>query len=313
MNRDDRIGVERYAYCLCLHVRPGTIFVGVINLGGSLICGILFLALMSYTPEGTNEGSSSWGGSGSGSGGRHRYGSDHSVDRSTATTLAIIIYMMCATVSAMLLYGVIKSRPSYLMPFFGIQLCDFFFTLPAFMASLYTTPATYNHWENGASGSWMDVKRIWHNATPTTVYTSNLLITTCVVLFKGYFLCVVWKCYRYLKMKEMILPLHLPYQQSGMVPDIMCPPMMIPPPVAAMAAPPDYDEATKGASPPDYESAMRGDEFKFKFEPSQIPPQQPPTAQQQIEQQQQQQQQQQLEHEHNHEVGKQEKSNIATV
>lgn len=37
MNRiDDQRIIERYAYCLCLHVRPGTIFIGVINLVSSL-------------------------------------------------------------------------------------------------------------------------------------------------------------------------------------------------------------------------------------------------------------------------------------
>jgi len=184
--------------------------------------------------------------------------------RSTATSLAIIIYMMCATVSAMLLYGVIKSRPSYLMPFFGIQLCDFFFTLPAFMTSLYSTPANHNQWESphGNSG-WMDVKRVWPNATPTAVYTSSLLVTTCIVLFKAYFLCVVWKCYRYLKMKEMILPMHLAYnpQYPHSLPEMMLPQMMVPP---STMAPPDYEEATKScAPPPDYESAVRIDEFKF--------------------------------------------------
>lgn len=135
--------------------------------------------------------------------------------RSTATSLAVIIHMMYCTVSGMLIYGVIKSRPSYLMPFFGIQLCDFFFSLPTFLASLYTSP--HNHWEYQShnSNELLDMRRLWPNANPATLYTSSLLIATCFILCKGFFLCVVWKCYRYLKMKEMILPLHFPYHSSG--------------------------------------------------------------------------------------------------
>lgn len=193
---------------------------------------------------------------------------DPSHRRSSQSSLAVVIYMMCATVSGMLLYGVIKGRPSYLMPFFWIQLCDFFFSLPSFLTSLYATPGYNNqHWDAQAvtvpnthtSGSVLDVKRIWPSASTTTLYTSSLIFTAAVLLFKGYFLCVVWKCYRYLKMREMILPLHLPYSSNHGT-DIMIPPGFLAPPpmpIGAMAAPPDYETATKSNAPPDYEAACR--------------------------------------------------------
>lgn len=40
------INVERHAYCLCLHVRPATIFVAVMNLTGSLFCSMVTFYLM---------------------------------------------------------------------------------------------------------------------------------------------------------------------------------------------------------------------------------------------------------------------------
>jgi hypothetical protein len=170
----------------------------------------------------------------------------------------------------MMIYGIVKGRPSYLMPFFWIQLCDFFFSLPTFLTSLYTTPGYNNHWDTQsvtvpnthAAGSVLDVKRLWPSASTSTLYTSSLIFTAGVLLFKGYFLVLVWKCYRYLKMREMILPLYLPYGSGHNGTDIVIPPgflgpPMMPMPVGAMAAPPDYDTATKSNAPPGYEEACR--------------------------------------------------------
>jgi len=121
-------------------------------------------------------------------------GFDPSHRRTSQSSLAVVIYMMCATVSGMLLYGVVKNRPSYLMPFFWIQLCDFFFSLPTFLTSLYATPGYTSHWVNGNGYSAdihtnqatvLDVKRIWPSANSTTVYTSSLLFSAAVLLFKG--------------------------------------------------------------------------------------------------------------------------------
>ena len=292
MNRDERRVMEKYAYCLCLHVRPGTIFIGVINLvriyflllmamlidvnsciqqAGSLLCACLFLGDLIFSHQSPLMGSGTADDpmpSGRINPNAIAYG-----QRSTATSLAVIMYMMCATVAGMLLFGVVKSRPSYLMPFFWIQLCDFFFSLPSFLSSLYATPMHHSPYSGGS----------WSTATNqlkfgSSHHTSSLLIATCIILFKGYFLCVVWKCYRYLKMKEMILPLHV----SGLTAsgfhsfpghhglhaastEIVIPPGFTIPSAAITSggtlAPPDYETATKSNSgavaPPDYETALK--------------------------------------------------------
>jgi len=162
---------------------------------------------------------------------------------------------------AMLLFGVLKSKPTYILPFFGIQFIDFLFTLPQFLTSLYSQPhnSQYHNWSDRRS-TFLDMRHIWPNASPNNVYTSSLLFTTLIVLFKSYFLCVVWKCYRYLRMKELVLPLHLPHFSHNITNDLVMPPMMVPPP---HLAPPDYDEATKSCAPPDYETATKSNEFKF--------------------------------------------------
>lgn len=148
--------------------------------------------------------------------------------RSAATTLAIVIYMMLATVSAMLLYGVLKSRPSYILPFFGIQFIDFLFTLPQYLANFYYhslsnhfTKETHHSTYGGDIGQFshagfFDMKHLWPSSPNNHQYQGlNLMIHTLIVIFKCYFLCVVWKCYKYLRMKEIMLPLQLPYHSSN--------------------------------------------------------------------------------------------------
>ena len=141
--------------------------------------------------------------------------------RSTTTSLAIVVYMLLTLVSAMLLFGVLKNKPTYILPFFGIQFIDFLFTLPQFLTSLYNQP-NHPHYNvlNERRSTFLDMRHIWPNASPNNVYTSSLLFTTLIVLFKSYFLCVVWKCYRYLRMKELVLPLHLPHFSHNIANDV---------------------------------------------------------------------------------------------
>jgi hypothetical protein len=217
----------------------------------SLLCGVLFLVALIYQHSLAEEGKAL-----------------PTAGRSAANSLAVLIYLMAATVSAMLLFGVVQSRPSYLMPFFWIRLCDFFFSLPAFLSSLYANPAYASHWEQShatPSPGFIDVKRVW---PPGSAGSNSLLVSTCVILFKGYFLCVVWKCYRYLKMREMILPLQLSFPASVGT-DICLPPGFMPPPVTVTMSPPDYETATKGSSaPPDYETAIRQQDLKAPESPT---------------------------------------------
>ena len=201
--------------------------------------------------------------------------------RSTAAALAVVVYLMCATVSGMLLFGVVKSRPSYLMPFFWIQLCDFFFSLPSFLSSLYASPGSpyANHYQQTHSPPGGLVGKFWPHSSPGVAPTSTLLISTCIILFKGYFLCVVWKCYRYLKMKEMVLPLHFPC--TSLPSDLVLPPGFVPPSVVPVAissmAPPDYETATKSQpAPPDYDTAVRNNQdskaVSVEIEPNETTP-----------------------------------------
>lgn len=119
-------------------------------------------------------------------------------------------------VSAMLLYGVTKSKASYLMPFFGIQLYHFLFSLPSSLTrlnlNLSQKPLPRLPLPSGASPSSTEFR--W-SAKAEEAYnldnSFNFFVTLSYFLLDIYFICVVWKCYRYLKMKEIAATLNLPY------------------------------------------------------------------------------------------------------
>lgn len=134
-------------------------------------------------------------------------------NRFATASLTVMFYVMIALVSAMLLYGVTKSRPSYLMPFFGMQLYNFFFSLPSSFSSFFLTSHYLN--QKGVSNSNSGIRRFFHSSDLATVYTSSVLFALIDFFCYAYFICAVWKCYRYLKMKELIIPLHLPYNLRG--------------------------------------------------------------------------------------------------
>ena len=229
---DSRI-VERYAYCLCLHVKPATIFIGSIRLAESLLHAARYLTAVFYN------------------------GPDMKVPQMAAYQAAIPMCLLGASVSAILLYGVTKSRPACLMPFFWLRLCEFMALLPTFISSLYDHPihGMYDQHPGIPKSFTYERPMMWPPQGQPQPHKS-LFFTTMVLMVQGYFLCVVWKCFRYLKVRELILPLHMPRSNGT---DLVIPPGIAPPPINMNISPPDYETATKGNGPPppDYETAMK--------------------------------------------------------
>ncbi|KAI7690389.1 Lysosomal-associated transmembrane protein 4B [Sarcoptes scabiei] len=182
--------------------------------------------------------------------------------------ISLLMYLMLALVSAMLLYGVIKSRPRYILPFFGIQFIDYLFTLPQFFASI-THP--YHYYVSKSKSMFDvqdnktdldDIRNVWsYSSYSSNAYTTSLLILTLIMIFKTYFLCVVWKCYRYLHMKELILPITL--NAGSFDAEHILPPTILVGSATNVGSvpPPNYDEATKlpDYKPPEYTTVITTD------------------------------------------------------
>ncbi|XP_074601776.1 lysosomal-associated transmembrane protein 4B-like [Brevipalpus obovatus] len=239
MNSENR-NAERYSHCLCFNVKPVTLFIGFYFF---ITSASTIIRLSSGYPDF-----------------RQHYPAEEDTRRAMTShrptaTLLLMVNLMVAIVSAMLIYGVTKSKASYLMPFFGIQLYHFLFSLPSALQNLNLSAHQYprsSPFSTSPVTSPSDARSMMRPGdADNTAYTFGVLTTLGDFLLDIYFICVVWKCYHYLKMKEISTALSLPYNLDF---DIVMPSEVV---STSTVAPPDYETAIKANPPPDYESAIK--------------------------------------------------------
>lgn len=175
--------IEKYAYCLCLHVKPATIFIALIKLVKTFVFASIILNSEFTIQEQMSEFK----------------------QRSTAAAVGIAMLVIVGSVSSLAIYAVISGRAALLMPLYAVMLCDFFFTLPT----------TYNRDLNEPSivdPNFRELVTLNQNSRYAAI-----VLSTFDMLIKIYFLCIIWKCYRYLRLRELILPLRF---AAGLYPHI---------------------------------------------------------------------------------------------
>jgi len=242
--------IEKYAYCLCLHVKPTTIFIAVFKLIRSLLSATILLNTEASLTERPN-----------GLGITQTLDDRH---RSTAAAMNIFTRVIIASASAVGIYGVVSGRAALLMPLYAMLLTDFFFALPAlynfdldasFSDSWPPADLSRNHYQPG----------ITEANYPHYNRFTTIMLPTFNMLVRIYFLCVVWKCYRYLRLIELITPIRL----SEIYPHI--PPVGPQYPIVRVlgsidstdlssvqnVTPPPYDSVASSLKPPNYEEAMK--------------------------------------------------------
>lgn len=238
LRADYRIpAIEKYAYCLCLHVKPTTIFIAVFK----LIRALLFASILLNTEFAVSEHSDLGLAVDSG-------------HKSTAAAVNILARIIMASVSAVGIYAVISGRAALLMPLYAILLVDFFFSLPAF----------YNRESDPAfSDNISDLRGYSSQANNQYTRYSIMLFSTLLMIIKIYFLCVIWKCYRYLRLIELVSPMIYPPFQGVMT---TCPINILGQPDQDLTdagvggnniAPPAYESIASSMKPPNYEEAMK--------------------------------------------------------
>lgn len=171
-----------------------------------------------------------------------------------------------ASVSAVGIYAVISGRAALLMPLYAILLVDFFFSLPAF----------YNRDSDPSFSDNIADLRQSYSPQANNQYTrySIMLFSTLLMIIKIYFLCVIWKCYRYLRLIELVSPIiYPPYQGGG-----PCPIRIIggrpdhdltdAGGLGNNIAPPPYDSIASSMKPPNYEEAMKATNASPIYTPS---------------------------------------------
>lgn len=236
--------IEKYAYCLCLHVKPTTIFIAVFK----LIRALLFASRLlndEFSVDHTDVGLST-------------FDDGH---RSTAAAVSILTRIIMASVSAVGIYAVISGRAALLMPLYAILLVDFFFALPAF----------YNRDIDPSLADNLAEFRTYSNGNNEYARYSLMLFSTITMIVKIYFLCVIWKCYRYLRLIELVSPIRL----SEFYPHIHQNGNHQYPPIVRVLgssdsssisnshniAPPPYESIAANIKPPNYEEAMKSNQL----------------------------------------------------
>lgn len=229
--------IEKMSYCLCLHVKPTTIFIAVFK----LIRALLFASILLNTEFSVDQAPEF----GLGVDDRHR---------STAIAIHILARIVTAFVSAIAIYAVISGRAALLMPLYAMLLVELFFSLPAF----------YNRdLEPSMVDNMVDYRNSY--GTNSNQYTrySQMLISTITMIIKIYFLCVVYKCWRMLRLIELVSPIRLSeiYPHMNISPGPQYPIVRVlsngdSTDLTNGAPPPNYDEAMKSL-PPNYDEAMK--------------------------------------------------------
>lgn len=126
------------------------------------------------------------------------------------TNKLIVLYIIAESlkllISSLLIYGVTRCKPSYLIPFFLMQLFYFFRSVSFFLENYanyqpnFQSGNNVNIYQNGFYESMQRNNRNYQEIPQSY----PMLIFFFSLLYKLYFITCVFKCYKYLKMKEAL-------------------------------------------------------------------------------------------------------------
>ncbi|XP_026477019.1 lysosomal-associated transmembrane protein 4B-like [Ctenocephalides felis] len=122
--------------------------------------------------------------------------------------MGALVTICTLAITLMMLYGAVKQKPAHILPFFCLQLFDFAITtLTAtgylcYLRSVHRLVSESRH---------LPMREELLKLSPQTLSLLVLVGFICVMLFKAYCIGVVWRCYKYLTMRQHALKTLLPY------------------------------------------------------------------------------------------------------
>lgn len=177
-----------------------------------------------------------------------------------------ILITFCTMMMTMaLVMGALRSKPSLLMPFFCFQLFDFCLGVLAGFSYLTMMPDVYHIVANSKN---IPFQNMLLEMNPNCLAFFLVLSFSCALVIKGYFIRVVWKCYKFLILKTTLTRASIHVIEAS-VPSYDSQNLLLPGYEAALAKyarptgppPPSYDLATATAppafvAPPSYQVAI---------------------------------------------------------
>jgi lysosomal-associated transmembrane protein len=167
------------------------------------------------------------------------YKNYHNIDMGGLVCLCMI------AITLMMIYGAVKEKPTHLLPFFCLQLFDFAITTLTAAGYLCYLRSVHRLIAQNNQMPWRDELL---KLSPQTLSVVVLVAFTVVVLLKAYAIGIIWRCYKYLTIRQHNLRTLMPYiipeitnmQQERVYSSLL----------------PDYEEAIKAQPPPSYQVAM---------------------------------------------------------
>ncbi|XP_034104949.1 tetraspanning orphan receptor isoform X1 [Drosophila albomicans] len=110
-------------------------------------------------------------------------------------------------ITLMMIYGIIKGKPSHLLPFFCLQLFDFAITTLTAAGYLCYLQALHRIIAESHRLPWRE-KLL--ELPPEELVVVVLVVFVCIVFLKAYCIGIVWRCYKYLTLRQQHLRSLLP-------------------------------------------------------------------------------------------------------
>ncbi|KNC21665.1 hypothetical protein FF38_09765 [Lucilia cuprina] len=155
-------------------------------------------------------------------------------------------------ITMMMIYGAIKGKPSHLLPFFCLQLFDFAITTLTAAGYLCYLQAIHRLIDESHRLPWRE-KLL--ELSPEELVIVVLIVFVCIVFLKAYAIGIVWRCYKYLTLRQQSMRTLLPLG----IPDLTATNLGSEERAYSTLLP-NYDEAVnqymKQAPPPSYQVAM---------------------------------------------------------
>lgn len=174
--------------------------------------------------------------------------------------VGVVVTFCTFIITLLMVYGAIKGRPTYLMPFFCLQVFDFCISSLTALGYMCYLPDMHRL---VADSPRIPFQRELLRLNPQCLSLLILMTFTLAMLVKAYFIGVVWGCYKYLTLRLIATQRTIHYIDTDV-----------------QTLLPDYETAVKKfpAPPPSYATATAGDNIPPPPAPpaprtSDIPPQ----------------------------------------
>uniref|UniRef100_A0A0A9YN87 Lysosomal-associated transmembrane protein 4A n=1 Tax=Lygus hesperus TaxID=30085 RepID=A0A0A9YN87_LYGHE len=166
--------------------------------------------------------------------------------------VSVVVMFSTFAITMLMVYGAIKGKPSYLMPFFCLQLFDFCIASITALSSLCYLPDMRRLI---AESPKIPMQAYLLTLSPQLLAFVVLITFTSAMVVKAYFIGVVWSCYRYLTFRLIaasrtvhFIPESPPPDLQDLLPDYETACAKFPQSQATQA-PPSYSQAVAAAPP----------------------------------------------------------------